>query len=169
MREILFRGKIKGSGEWVEGNLATVKWWLDGSPITVIIPTDAYLDPRSGQGTIRYIEVVPETVGQWTGLTDKNCKKIFEGDIISTRRATTTVKRLKGYHGYDDEGYPKKLPGYEGYYEYHYSGQEDCFAEVKFNSCTGGFYLSGSSMAIDAICNEVVGNICDNPKLLKGE
>ena len=84
MREILFRGKIKGSGEWVEGNLALVKWWLDGSPITVIIPADAYLDPRSGAGTIRYVEVIPETVGQWTGCLDDNKHNIYEGDIVKS-------------------------------------------------------------------------------------
>ena len=166
MREIIFRGKIKGSGEWVEGNLVNVKWWFDGSPITVIIPTDAYLDPRSGQETIRYVEVIPETVGQWTGMTDKNGVRIFEGDLIATRRDTTVAKKLKGYYGYDDEGYPKKIPGYEGSYEYHYSTQEDCVVEVKFNSCNGGFYLSGATRAVDAICNEVVGNIHDNPELL---
>ena len=169
MRDILFRGKIKGSGAWIEGNLNTVKWWFDGSSITVIIPTDAYLDPRSGAGTIRYVEVDPETVGQWTGLVDKNGKRIFEGDIISTRRTGTKIKKLKGYYGYDSDGYPQKIPGYDGVSEYHYPCQVDCFAVVKSNPCTGGFYLSGSDKALNAICNEVIGNIHDNPELLKGE
>ena len=165
MREILFRGKSiytdtpNTPGYWLEGGLVYT------TTASHIIKKEDRIEVWLDENT----EIWPETVGQWTGLTDKNGKKIFEGDIIATRRATTTVKRLKGYYGYDDEGYPKKIPGYNGYYEYHYSAQEDCFAEVKFNSCNGGFYLSGSSLAINAICNEVVGNIWDNPELLKGE
>lgn len=168
MRDFLFRGKIKGSGAWIEGNLVNVKWWLDGSPITVIIPTDAYLDPRSGQGTIRYIEVIPETIGQWTGLTDADGKKIFEGDIVSTRKDSVRTEKLKGYFGYDSDGYPQKVPGYEESSEYHYPCVVDCFAEVVFTPC-GGFYLRGANRAVNAICNKVVGNIHDNPELLKGE
>lgn len=132
MRKILFRGKIKGSGEWVEGNLVNVKWWLDGSPITVIIPTDAYLDPRSGQGTIRYVDVIPKIVGQWTGLYDKNGVKIFEDDIV------------------DVDGIVYVCRWDEGNFE---------FGLVNEKESIGIAYVFPNI--------EVVGNIHDNPELLK--
>ena len=149
MKEILFRGKTN-AGKWVYGSLI-----LAGSYCCILESIDGEATP-----------VIPETVSQYTGLKDKNGKKIFEGDILKTRKDAMHTEKLKGYFGYDSEGYPQKIPGYTGESEYQYNTQVDCYAEVVSDS-RSGYYLSGSSMFVDAICNEVVGNIHDNPELLE--
>ena len=84
MREILFRGKRISDGEWVEGYLGVE---VGGAPVIEYCGTDEDVGD--------YVEeqfVNPETVGQYTGLTDKNGTKIFEGDILHAAQGNFVVR-----------------------------------------------------------------------------
>ena len=135
MREILFRGKRADNGEWVEGFTVRQPSAVqigESSPWYISVPP---IDPDDNGG---YYNVLAETVGQYTGLTDKNGKKIFEGDIV-----------LLDF----SDGIPET-----GDIVWSRTG-----ARFKFNSPDGTKY------GIDVTdVFEVIGNIHDNPELLKG-
>ena len=147
MREILFRGKTE-NGEWYYGSLHqyTVETPLKAEKRYKIQEFNyGYSDDNELWG--EYMsgfdeEVIPETVGQFTGLIDKNGKKIFEGDIVGCF-GNTQVFKIE---------YCKDRCGYF-LDDIILSGGGEPTIE-----CLGN--LRGTI--------EIIGNIHDNPELLEG-
>ena len=140
MREYLFRGKRVDSGEWVYGYLSKHRNVFN-RVYTKITP----YDPIEGDA---YVEdgaaVIPETVGQFTGIIDKNGKKIFEGDIVKEPDVIHEGRiQIKG-----DISQIMNLYG--------------CLCVVK-NNHVKNFLGNGFHKV------EVIGNIYDNLVKLKGE
>ena len=126
-REILFRGKRKDNGEWIEGGFVPS---LNGKRFYI-------------GNMFECVEIIPETRSEYTGLTDKNGTRIFEGDIVK-------------------QEFSKFRQSTNGICEFH----------------DGSFGLKIKDLGIEkflpfaCICNvtyKVIGNIYDNPELLKGE
>ena len=134
MREIIFRGKRIDDGEWIYGHYvhqcgADMIYFPNG------------VDYECG---FDYYHIDPETVGQCTGLTDKNGKKIFEGDIICTdlARPYLIVEFRDGCFMFNCND------GGEDYYDIMLPIRKEAQTQYEYG--------------------EIIGNIHDNPELLKG-
>ena len=123
MRKILFRGKDKKTNEWSYGSLMCFHGY------------QIYDNTRGS-----WVSVKGETIGQYTGLTDKNDNKVFEGDI------------LKVLDCFDNEVI----------YLIDYKDSAFCANQkgVNFSTLLSNFN-SGE------YCIEIIGNIFDNPELLE--
>ena len=85
MREILFRGKAVDADKWIYGDLRHISDERGGYILCIVDNTNGKNNDVTG------VEVIPETVGQYTGSIDKNRTKIFEGDIV---RAITRLTEI---------------------------------------------------------------------------
>lgn len=99
-RQIIFRGKNLYNGEWVYGDLVHIS----GGTIIITSQEEGPVLPDNCDHALEYridefAPVDPETIGQWTGLTDADGQRIFEGDIIECIRSDgAPIRHYIKYH-----------------------------------------------------------------------
>lgn len=142
-RKILFRGKRIDNGEWMYGDLIK-NLIYDGREKEIRIG-DIYFEHNGDIHGTAVRKVIPETVGQFTGLCDKNGNKIFEGDIV---RFYDKYLAASGIATVDFENGKWKING-------HYTTKISSIIWLNLYQTNFGY--------------EVIGNKWDNPELLEVE
>ena len=157
-REILFKAKRKDNGEWVEGGYFSEPY----TDKKYIVRWNSF-----GIGFNEFIEVNPDTICQYTGLTDKNGKEIWENDILKFNDEiwdSCYTSCGTEYDSWEVENY-----GLVGYCDY--SARYD-FTKYKYNEnqveadLHENHDIEFSEFVKE---HEVIGNIFDNPELLEVE
>lgn len=154
MRTIKFRGKRIDNGEWVFGFL--FRTTVDGMPCNCILNGDSLFDDTSLPEYISMyftlnkdlFVVVLDTVGQFTGLYDKNGEEIYEGDVVKFANPKYGDELFR--IGYEDS--------HIGAFCLCEAGEED----------TSRFVAIFGRFDYEPFYCEVIGNIHDNPELLEG-
>ena len=134
MREILFRAKRIDNGNWVEGDLRQDRYLKTD----YISGWDYYATEGGLEREPFEYEIEPETLCQYTGMVDRNGKRIWENDIVK-HEVSDTIGTVKWYQ-----------EDYVGWCVDDIVIDEQQFTDEMWNEC------------------EVIGNIFDNPELLKG-
>lgn len=144
-REIIFKGKKVDNGEWIEGYLFDDGMLGEKRMFIGKLVIAPYEGPIRGKWTVianGFDEVDPDTICQFTGLCDKNGKKIWENDICNPKERFPEIVRMHNGDWILDYSY-----SYGKDYGYCYRNLGFCVRER--NSI------------------EVIGNIFDNPELVK--
>lgn len=158
MREILFRGKDIDTGKWAHGGYSLYPHTRFPARPTIYEVDHGYWRP---------VEIMPETLGQYTGLEDRNDKRIFEGDIVRCKHF---------YKDYDGTFESAKIRSAYGKAFDKTTDEPTYLRNYAVRMYDGSWELrngsDGHKINSNYIINheiEVIGNIHDNPELLKGK
>lgn len=170
MREIIFRGKRKDNGKWIYGSLAPKETNSYADGFLIIDGAINYDELDNYQPLFSAYSVIPKTIGQYTGLIDKNGIAIFESDIVQYSTydgcSCRSIVKFGDYRqdGSNGEYAPTICSGF--YVEVNNFTYPDWW-DNELNYFQD--YLKQQNLAEVSSQCQVIGNIFDNPELLKIE